>query len=128
MDGTSGEITMKLFGKLALGVLASTLTLSAFAAQKDVTLNSAATLNGQKLAAGDYTIDYQVHGDTADVKFLRNKKTVAAATGQVMENKNPSNYTAVVKSADPSGAIVEIDTAREKSVIRFSGDTAEKGN
>jgi len=118
---------MKLFGRIALTVFASTLAISAFATQKGITLTSDATLNGQKLAAGDYTLDYQIHGDTADVKLIRNKKTVASATGQVMENKNPSDYTALVRSNDAEGKILEIDPAREKSVIRFSNDAAEKG-
>lgn len=113
---------MKLFSKLALAAFALTFTLSAFAVRKDVTLATDATLNGQKLAAGDYTLDYQIHGDTADVKLLRNKKTVASATGQVVPHANHTDYTAFVKSND--SAILEIQPANEKSVIRFSSDNA----
>ena len=113
---------MRLFTKLALTVFALTFTISAFAVRKEVTLATDATLNGQKLAAGDYTLDYQIHGDTADVKLLRNKKTVASATGQVVAHDNKGDYTAFVKSSD--AAILEIQPAREKSAIRFGGETA----
>ena len=113
---------MKLFTKFALAVFALTFTISAFAVRKDITLASDATLNGQKVAAGDYTLDYQIHGDTADVKLLRNKKTVASATGQVVAHNNAGDYTAFVKSN--TSAIIEIDPAREKSAIRFAADSA----
>jgi len=111
---------MKLFSKLALVVFALTFTISAFAVRKEVTLATDSTLNGQKLAAGDYTLDYQIHGDTADVKLLRNKKTVASATGQVVAHDNSGDYTAFVKSND--AAILEIQPAKEKSAIRFSSE------
>ena len=120
---------MKLFTKLALAVFALTFTLSAFAVRKDVTLATDSTLNGQKVAAGDYTLEYQIHGDTADVKLLRNKKTVASATGQVVAHPNNGDYTAFVKSknSDGTSTIVEIQPAKEKSAIRFSSD-APTGN
>ena len=116
---------MKLFSKFALAAFALTFALSAFAVKKDITLATDATLNGQKLAAGDYTLDYQIHGDTADVKLLRNKKTVATATGQVVAHENSSEYTAFVKSSD--SAILEIQPAKEKSAIRFTSE-AGAGN
>lgn len=119
---------MRMLSKLALSVLALTLTTSAFAVQKDVTLSTDTTLNGQKLAAGDYKLDYQVHGNTAEVKFLRNKKTVASATGQVVEKPNSADYTAVVKSSnDASSSVIEVQPAREKFNIRFTSDSAGGG-
>lgn len=121
---------MKLLMKLALAVFALTLTISAFAVQKDVTLASDTTLNGQKLAAGDYTLVYQIHGDTADVKLVRDKKTVATATGQVVAHTNSPDYTAFVKSnnSDGTSMIVEIQPAKEKSAIRFTPQNADTGN
>lgn len=120
---------MKLFTKLALAVFALTFAVSAFAVQKQVTLATDSMLNGQKVTAGDYTLDYQIHGDTADVKLLRNKKTVASATGQVVAHNNAGDYTAFVKSnnTDGTSSIIEIQPAKEKAAIRFGSETAGGG-
>jgi len=120
---------MKMLLKVALSVFALTLAINAFAVQKGVTLASDTTLNGQKLAAGDYTLDYQVNGTTAEVKFLRNKKTVASATGEVIPNPNTGDYTAFLKSnnSDGTSSIIEIQPARDKSAIRFASNAAGGG-
>ncbi len=120
---------MKLFTKLALAAFALIFTISAFAVQKEITLATDTTLNGQKVAAGDYTLDYQIHGDTADVKLLRNKKTVASATGQVIPHANSGDYTGFVKSnnSDGTSSIIEIQPSREKSAIRFNSESAGGG-
>jgi hypothetical protein len=120
---------MKLFTKVALA-LALTFTISAFAAEKSLTIYSNTSLNGQKVAAGDYKLVYDVNGSTAQVKLLNGKKdVVATATGQVVENETAPNSNQVIRSNQPDGnsSIVEIQLAKQKSAIRFAPEASEKG-
>lgn len=121
---------MKWFGKFALATFAFTLSLSAFAAQKSVTVYTDSTLNGQRVTAGDYKLDYEISGSTANVKLLKGKSTVASATGQVVEQDSPASQTAVVRATNPDGStsIVEIQLANQKSTIRFAPEPSNKGN
>jgi len=121
---------MKLFGKVSLVVLVLTFALSAFAAEKSLTLYTDSTLNGQKVAAGEYKVDYEINGSTAQVKLLKSKKEVASATGQVVAQDMPSPQTVVVRSQNPDGSssIVELQIANQKSVIRFAPEASAKGN
>src|SRR4051812_44229550 len=120
---------MKLFGKFALVVFALTVSINVFAAQKSVTLYTDSTLNGQKVTAGDYKVDYQINGSTAEVKFLKNNKTVATATGEVVPQENAPAESAIVRSnnADGSSSIVELLLSKQKSAIRFAPEGSEKG-
>jgi hypothetical protein len=120
---------MKLFAKFTLAASFLSLTLGAFAAQKSITLYNDSSLNGQKLTAGDYKLDYQINGSTAEVKLLQNKKVVASATGEVVEAETPANQTAIVRSQNPDGSssIVEIQLEKNKSSIRFAPDSSDKG-
>lgn len=119
---------MKLFAKFALVVFALAFSLNVFAAQKSVTLYTDSTLNGQKVAAGDYKVDYQINGSTAEVKLLKYGKTVASASGQVVPTDEPADQTAIVRSDGPEGSsIVELQLANQKSVIRFAPNGADKG-
>ena len=120
---------MKRFGKVALLALGLMLSINLFAAQKSLTVYTDTTLNGQKVAAGDYKIDYQINGSTAEVKFLKNNKAVASATGEVVEKESMPEQSAVVRSqnADGSSSIVELELAHQKSAIRFAPEASEKG-
>jgi hypothetical protein len=124
------KLKSNLFAKFALATLFLTFAIGAFAAQKSITLYSDSTLNGQKVAAGDYKLDYQISGSTAEVKLLQSKKVVASATGQVVDAETPAAQTAVVRSTSPDGSssIVEIQLANQKSSIRFAPEAADKGN
>jgi hypothetical protein len=119
---------MKIFRKLSF-VLALTFAIGAFAAEKSLTLYSNTTLNGQKVAAGDYKVEYEISGSTAQVKLLKGKKSVAEATGQVVEKDSPAPETAVVRTQNPDGSssIVELQLSKLKSAIRFSPEGSEKG-
>jgi len=119
---------MKLFAKFALVVFALAFSLNLFAAQKSVTLYTNSTLNGQKVPAGDYKVDYQINGSTAEVKLLKNGKAVASATGEVVPTEDPFSETAIVRSDGSEGSsIVELQLAHQKSVIRFAPAGADKG-
>lgn len=120
---------MKVLRILSVPALTLALALSASAAQKSVTVYSDSMLNGQKIAAGDYKVDYEINGSTAQVKFLKNNKTVASSAGQVVEEENPAPQTAVTRTQNPDGtsAIVELQFAKQKTAIRFAPDASDKG-
>ncbi|MGZ4786932.1 MAG: hypothetical protein ACXVZV_14425 [Terriglobales bacterium] len=120
---------MKLFGKVALVAFALMLSLNLFAAQKSITVYTDSTLNGQKIAAGDYKIEYQISGSTAEVKFLKNNKAVATASGQVLEQDSAPDQSAIVRATNPDGSssIVELQLAHQKESIRFAPAGSEKG-
>ncbi|HVZ16812.1 MAG TPA: hypothetical protein VG897_06835 [Terriglobales bacterium] len=121
---------MKVFGKISAVAFALMMSLNLFAAQKSVTVYTDSTLNGQKVAAGDYKVDYEINGSTAQVKFLQNNKAVASATGQVIEQDSAPSESTVIRSsnADGTSSIVELQLAKQKSAIRFAPEGSDKGN
>ena len=94
---------------------------AAFAADTNVNFTSPILVNGQKIAAGEYTVRYEIKGNSADVKILQAQKTVATTTATVIENKVKSQYNGVVRQANSDGtsSLKEIQIANEKRVIRF---------
>jgi hypothetical protein len=111
-------------------LLALTLTLSigAFAASKSqsITLYNDAQVNGKTLPAGDYTVKCDTTGSTAQVRFIRNGKEVASASGQVKQLKNAPENNQVVTMGGGSGpaTISEIDFSNTKSAVTFESSTA----
>jgi len=105
------------------------LAVSAVAGEKSLTFASPTTLNGKAIAPGDYKVSYEIKGQTAEVKILQNGKTVATATGQVIDQKEAATHTAVVnqKNADGSNTVVEFQFAKEKQAIRISSEGTAVG-
>ena len=121
---------MKLLRSLALSLCALTLAVSAFAGTKSVLLSTDSMLNGQKLKAGEYKVDYKVDGQNAEVKFIRGNKTVASATGQVVSLDKAPNDSTILRSNNPDGSssITEIQFEKDKSAVRFTAEPSAKGN
>jgi hypothetical protein len=106
----------------ALFIFALTLSVSAFAASKSetVTLYHDAQLNGKTLPAGDYTVKCDTTGSTAQVKFLKNGKEMASATGQVKQLSNVPDHNQVVTQDGNGGATIsEIDFGHRDTAISF---------
>ena len=103
-------------------VLALGLSISAFAGSKSqtITLFHDAQLNGKTLPAGEYDVKCDTTGSNAQVKFLRNGKEVASATGQVKQLSNAPEHTQLVTTGDGgSAAISEIDFAHSSTGVTF---------
>lgn len=120
----------RILARPTMFLLALTLTLSigAFAASKSqsVTLYHDAQLNGKTLPAGDYTVKCDTTGSTSQVRFIRNGKEVASATGQVKQLTNAPETNQVV-TLDGNGGpatISEIDFSNTKSAVSFETSTA----
>jgi hypothetical protein len=118
----------KAFSFAVLGA-ALLFATAAFAGDKSVTLSAPTTINGQKIAAGEYRVRYQVSGSTAEVHFLKDKKEVASTSAQVVAIASPPPSDSVVTSAngDGSSRLVELQFANQKSAIRF-GSESSTGN
>ena len=116
--------------RFGLLVLALTLSISAFAKSGSgyITLYQDATLNGTTLAAGDYTVKYDEDGPNAQVKFMKGKKEVATASGQMktLAHKAQSN-SVVLSTAGSTRDISEIHFGGKTTAIAFVSSGAAAG-
>lgn len=115
--------------KLVIIFLACLLATCAFAADKSITILNKASFNGQTLTPGDYKVNYEIKGSTAQVKMILAGKTVATATGEVVEMKDASPYTGLLykNNADGSRTVVEIQLEKQKQVIRLNSEGTAVG-
>ncbi|HUK43500.1 MAG TPA: hypothetical protein VLW48_03555 [Candidatus Bathyarchaeia archaeon] len=107
---------------ITLIVLALGLSISAFAGAKSqtITLFHDAQLNGKTLPAGEYDVKCDTTGSNAQVKFLRNGKEVASATGQVKQLSNAPEHNQLVTTDGNGGATIsEIDFAHSNTGVTF---------
>ncbi len=76
------------------------LASSAFAANKaNFTFNSPTTVNGTKLKAGDYKLEWDGTGSEVQVSFIQGKKVVAKVPAKLVDlNSNSQNDAAVVNN------------------------------
>jgi hypothetical protein len=87
-------------------VLASALVLasSAFAATKgSLQLSNPVMVNGTKLKAGDYRVEWEGTGPDVEVSILQGKNVVAKTPAHVIDLDRPSANDAAVTRANESG-------------------------
>jgi hypothetical protein len=115
--------------KLVLILVVLSLALCAFAADKSISVSNTTMFNGKAIQPGDYKLNYEIKGSVAELKLMRAGKTVATATGQVIELPDPAAYNSVVNhtNADGSTNIVEIQFAKQKTAIRLNSDGSAVG-
>lgn len=91
------------------------LASSAFAANKaNFTFNSPTTVNGTKLKAGDYKLEWDGTGSEVQVSFIQGKKVVAKVPAKLVDlNSNSQNDAAVVNSNS--------DGTTTLTALRFAG-------
>ena len=79
--------------------LALTLASSAFAASKaNLTLNNPTSINGTKLKAGDYKLEWDGTGPNVEVSIMQGKKVVTKVPAKLVDlDKAPSNDAALLK-------------------------------
>ena len=84
--------------------LALLLTSSAFAASKaNLTLNSSASINGTKLKAGEYKLEWDGSGPNVEVSILQGKKVLAKVPAKLVDLDKASNNDAAVLKEDGAG-------------------------
>jgi hypothetical protein len=125
------EMTRTLARFTILVFALTMLSVGAFAGSKsqDITLYQDAQLNGKTLPAGDYVVKYEMNGPTAQVKFVRNGKEVASATGQVKQlTKAPESTQLVTEGGNGTANISEIDFAHNSSAVTFEASAMSAGS
>jgi hypothetical protein len=89
---------------LVLG-LALLLASSAFAATKgSMQLSSTAVLNGTKLTAGEYKVQWEGSGPNVEVSILKGKNVVAKTQARVVELQAASTNDAALLHQGEDGA------------------------
>ena len=90
---------------LILG-LALLLASSAFAATKaNLQLHNTTTVNGTKLKAGDYKLEWDGTGPNVEVSILDGKKVVAKVPAHVVDLPAPASTTAALTTTKADGTI-----------------------
>ena len=111
----------------ALVLVAVVLTAAfAFAGNMQMNITSPNQLNGTTINPGSYKFAYTTTGNTAQVNVLQGKKTVATATGELVEIQNPPQHDSIVSKMNPDGtrSMYEIQFAGKKQAIRFNSEPA----
>lgn len=109
------------------------LTSSAFAASKAyLTLNSSASINGTKLKAGEYKLEWDGNGPNVEVSILQGKKVVAKVPARVIDlEKASSNDAAVLKQGNGGDAtLAEVRFQGKKFALELgeAGDGMQAGS
>src|ERR1700741_5201765 len=105
---------MKSSKSLFLG-LALLLATSAFAANKgSLTVQEPITVNGTKLPAGDYKVQWEGNGPSVELSIMQGKKVVTKVPAQIVNLDQPSQSDATVVKNNGDGS-------RSLSEVRLSG-------
>ena len=105
--------------------LALLLASSAFAANKAMlTLNSPTSVNGTKLQAGEYKLEWDGTGPDVQLSLVKGKNVVAKVPAKVVElSSKPSNDAAVLKAnSDGTTSLAEARFAGKKFSLKI-GET-----
>jgi hypothetical protein len=84
--------------------LAVLLASSAFASSKaTLNLNNPTIVNGTKLKAGEYKLQWDGTGPSVEVSIMQGKNVVAKVTGKVVDLNAPAQNTAAVVRRNDDG-------------------------
>ena len=111
---------------LAMG-LALLLASSAFATTKGkLTLHDATVVNGTKLKAGDYKLEWDGSGPNVEVSIVQGKNVVAKVPAKIVELKTPAlNDTALVKTNDDGSRTLAGAQFQNKKFALELGDSGD---
>jgi uncharacterized surface anchored protein len=84
--------------------LALTLASSAFAASKaNLTLNNPTNINGTKLKAGDYKLEWDGSGPNVEVSIVQGKKVLTKVAAKVVDLNQASATNAALLKQNSDG-------------------------
>jgi len=96
------------FATVSKGVilgLALLLASSAFAATKaTLALTSATVVNGTKLNAGEYKVEWDGTGPSVEVSILKGKSVVAKTSAKLVDLSSASPYNSAITSKTEDGS------------------------
>jgi hypothetical protein len=102
------------------------LASSAFATTKaSLTLPDATVVNGTKLKAGDYKLEWDGTGSNVEVSFLKGKTVVAKVPAHVVDltSPSPSSAAVVTRNDDGTNSLAGVRFEGKKFALEL-GDTA----
>jgi hypothetical protein len=100
---------------------------SAFAASKaTLTLNHETTVNGTKLKAGDYKLQWDGSGPDVEVSIVQGKNVLAKVPAKLVDlNSNAANDAAVIKNnSDGTSTLAGVRFAGKKFALEL-GEAAD---
>jgi len=118
---------MKGSKSLFLG-LALLLATSAFAASKgSLQVQEPITVNGTKLAAGDYKLQWDGTGPSVELSIMQGKKVVAKVPAHVVDLDKPSSQDAAVvkNNGDGTKTLSEVRLSGKKYSLAVGEDAAK---
>ena len=104
--------------------LALLLASSAFAGSKaNLHLNNPTTINGTKLKAGDYKLEWEGNGPDVEVSVVQGKNVLAKAPAKLVDLSVPAQNTAAVlrKGSDGTSTLAGARFEGKKFAIELSG-------
>jgi hypothetical protein len=107
---------MKASKSLFLG-LALLLATSAFAANKgSLTVQEPVMLNGTKLAAGDYKVQWDGNGPNVELSITQGKKVIAKVPAHMVDLDSPAQTDAAVvkNNGDGTKSLTEVRLSGKK--------------
>jgi hypothetical protein len=112
---------MKQFVKLAALVMMLAIAVTAFAGDRSMKFSSNLTVNGTTIPAGEYKVRCTVNGTSAEVLFMQGKKTVATATGQVVQTAKAAPGDSIITDGQANGTarLVALQFANQSQQVRF---------
>jgi hypothetical protein len=126
---------MKLTNLMKSLLLGSALLLatSAFAASKaQLHLQSATSVNGTQLKAGDYKLQWDGTGPNVELSIMQGKNVVAKTSAKVIDLSSPSQSDAAVvkKNDDGSNSLSGVRFEGKKYALELgeSGDGMQAGS
>jgi hypothetical protein len=119
------DVHLKTLKALVLMTVVLT-TAFALAANVQINISSPNQLNGTTINPGSYKFNYTTSGNTAQVNLIQGKKTVATATGELVDIQTPPAYDSIISKTNPDGTrtMYEIQFAGKKQAIRFNNEPA----
>lgn len=94
-------------------------SVSAFAGNGSFTLSSDASVNGQTLAAGDYTCSWNADGE---VTIRKENKEVATVKATAVEREKKAERSSVLRAEEGGASVIrEVRFAGKKTALVFDG-------
>jgi hypothetical protein len=118
---------MKTSKSLFLG-LALLLATSAFAANKgSLSVQEPVMLNGTKLAAGDYKVQWDGNGPNVELSITQGKKVIAKVPAHVVTLDTPSQSDAAVvkNNGDGTKSLTEVRLSGKKFSLTLGEEAAK---
>jgi hypothetical protein len=116
---------MKASKSLFLG-LALLLATSAFAANKgSLSVQEPVMLNGTKLAAGDYKVQWDGNGPNVELSITQGKKVIAKVPAHMVDLDSPAQSDAAVvkNNGDGTKSLTEVRLSGKKFALAVGDES-----